>query len=46
MTMRVVTKAIPEEIPGLIDEQLTEAAEILRMLGEPSRLRILLACLT
>lgn len=46
MTMCVVTKAIPEEIPGLIDEQLTEAAEILRMLGEPSRLRILLACLT
>jgi DNA-binding transcriptional ArsR family regulator len=45
MTIRIVTKAIPDEMPGLSDEQLAEAAEILRMLGEPSRLRILLACL-
>jgi DNA-binding transcriptional ArsR family regulator len=41
----MVTKVFPAEIPGLTDEQLAEAAEILRMLGEPSRLRILLACL-
>jgi ArsR family transcriptional regulator, lead/cadmium/zinc/bismuth-responsive transcriptional repressor len=46
MQIRVVTKSIPDKIPALGDEQLVEAAEILRLLGEPSRLRILLACLT
>jgi DNA-binding transcriptional ArsR family regulator len=39
-------KPIPEEIPKLNDEQVAEVAEILRLLGEPSRLRILLACLS
>jgi len=45
MRTRIVTKAIPDEIPPLRDEQLVELAEILRLLGEPSRLRIVLACL-
>jgi DNA-binding transcriptional ArsR family regulator len=38
-------KLVPEELPPLRPEQVAEAAEILRLLGEPSRLRILLACL-
>lgn len=32
-------------MPLLEDEQITELAELLRLLGEPTRLRILLACL-
>ena len=39
-------KPMPEVIPKLNDEQVAEVAEILRLLGEASRLRILLACLT
>ena len=38
-------KLLPEELPSLRPEQVVEVAEILRLLGEPSRLRILLACL-
>jgi DNA-binding transcriptional ArsR family regulator len=38
-------KPTPDTIPTLADEQIAEAAEILRLMGEPSRLRILLACL-
>ncbi|TXH38869.1 MAG: ArsR family transcriptional regulator [Rhodospirillaceae bacterium] len=38
-------KPIPEAIPKLNDDQIAEVAEILRLLGEASRLRILLACL-
>lgn len=38
-------KLIPEELPPLSQEQVAEVADILRLLGEPSRLRILLACL-
>lgn len=38
-------KLLPEELPPLRPEQVVEVAEILRLLGEPSRLRILLACL-
>ena len=45
MQTRVVTKAIPETIPALSDEEIAEVAEILRLLGEASRLRVLLACL-
>ena len=45
MRTRVVTKTLPATVPALNDEQVVEIAEILRMLGEPSRLRILLACL-
>jgi ArsR family transcriptional regulator, lead/cadmium/zinc/bismuth-responsive transcriptional repressor len=38
-------KPLPYAIPNLGDEQIAEISEILRLLGEPSRLRILLACL-
>jgi len=38
-------KIVPEELPPLRPEQVAEVAEVLRLLGEPSRLRILLACL-
>jgi ArsR family transcriptional regulator len=38
-------KPPPYVIPDLDDDQIVEIAEILRLLGEPSRLRILLACL-
>lgn len=38
-------KLVPEELPPLKPEQIAEVADILRLLGEPSRLRILLACL-
>jgi ArsR family transcriptional regulator, lead/cadmium/zinc/bismuth-responsive transcriptional repressor len=32
-------------LPELEDRQIAELAELLRLLGEPTRLRILLACL-
>ncbi|MEQ9641424.1 MAG: metalloregulator ArsR/SmtB family transcription factor [Alphaproteobacteria bacterium] len=38
-------KQVIESVPDLADAQIIEAAEILRMMGEPTRLRILLACL-
>lgn len=38
-------KLVPEELPPLKPEQIAKVADILRLLGEPSRLRILLACL-
>ena len=38
-------KQAPYVIPDLDGDQVLEVAEILRLLGEPSRLRILLACL-
>ncbi len=38
-------KLVPEALPSLRPEQIAEVAEILRLLGEPSRLRVLLACL-
>lgn len=36
---------IPVELGPLSDEQVIELTEVLRLLGEPARLRILLACL-
>jgi len=39
-------KPFPYLIPDLSGDQIAETAEILRLLGEPSRLRILLACLS
>lgn len=33
------------DVPRLDDEQLVEVANILRLMGDPTRLRILLACL-
>jgi DNA-binding transcriptional ArsR family regulator len=38
-------KLVPEELPALNPEQIAEVADVLRLLGEPSRLRILFACL-
>jgi ArsR family transcriptional regulator len=38
-------RLVPEELPPLNPKQIVEVADILRLLGEPSRLRILLACL-
>jgi DNA-binding transcriptional ArsR family regulator len=38
-------KPILESLPVLTPEQIVEVAEILRLLGEPSRLRVMLACL-
>ena len=45
MKTRVVTKIVAVAIPELNGEQVAEVSEVLRLLGEPSRLRILLACL-
>lgn len=38
-------KEVPRAVAALDPGQLAEVAEILRLMGEPSRLRILLACL-
>ena len=46
MQTRVVTKTIPDNVPALSDAAIVEIAEILNLLGEASRLRILLACLS
>lgn len=45
MRKRVVTKIVPNRIPRLRDAQVAELADVLRLLGEASRLRILLACI-
>jgi ArsR family transcriptional regulator, lead/cadmium/zinc/bismuth-responsive transcriptional repressor len=46
MNQRVVTKVIPSALGPLSDEQISELAELLRLLGEPTRLRVLFACLS
>jgi ArsR family transcriptional regulator, lead/cadmium/zinc/bismuth-responsive transcriptional repressor len=46
MNLGVVTKAIPSVLGPLTDEQVVELAELLRLLSEPTRLRVLLACLS
>lgn len=46
MRAHVSTKTPPAGIPELDDEQIAELAELLRLLGEPTRLRVLLACLS
>ena len=45
MRVHVATKPAPALLPELTDGQTAELAELLRLLGEPTRLRILLACL-
>jgi DNA-binding transcriptional ArsR family regulator len=37
--------AVPDAIPPVGEDEIAAAAEILRLMGEPSRLRIPLACL-
>ncbi len=46
MNWRVITKAIPSVLGPVTDEQVAELAELLRLLAEPTRLRVLLACLS
>ena len=41
----ISTTPVPPSLPELANEQIAELAELLRLLGEPTRLRILLACL-
>ena len=45
MRAYIATKASPPPLPELEEHQIGELAELLRLLGEPTRLRILLACL-
>ena len=45
MRVHVATKPAPPLLLELTDGQTAELAELLRLLGEPTRLRILLACL-
>lgn len=45
MRAHIATKPLPPPLPELEDQQIAELAELLRMLGEPTRLRVLLACL-
>ena len=44
MRAQIATKP-PSPLPELADQQIADLAELLRLLGEPTRLRILLACL-
>jgi ArsR family transcriptional regulator, lead/cadmium/zinc/bismuth-responsive transcriptional repressor len=44
MRAQIATKP-PFPLPELADQQIADLAELLRLLGEPTRLRILLACL-
>jgi ArsR family transcriptional regulator, lead/cadmium/zinc/bismuth-responsive transcriptional repressor len=44
MQTHVVIKTLAE-VPALDDDQLVEVADVLRLMGEPTRLRILLTCL-
>ena len=44
MKTHVVIKTLAE-VPALDDDQLVEVADVLRLMGDPTRLRILLACL-
>ena len=46
MRVHVATKPAPPLLLELTDGQTAELAELLRLLGEPTRLRNLLACLT
>jgi ArsR family transcriptional regulator, lead/cadmium/zinc/bismuth-responsive transcriptional repressor len=45
MRAHIATKPLPPPLPELEDKEIAELAELLRLLGEPTRLRILLACL-
>ena len=45
MRAHIATMPVPTPLPELADGQIAELADILRTLGEPTRLRILLACL-
>ena len=42
----IITKAIASVLSPLTGEQVVELADLLRLLSEPTRLRVLLACLS
>jgi len=42
----IITKAIASVLSPLTGEQVVEMADLLRLLSEPTRLRVLLACLS
>ncbi len=46
MSERVITKVVPSALAPLSDAEIIELAELLRLLSEPARLRILLACIS
>lgn len=43
--MSVVRKLIPRKLPALDGDATAQLADLFRLLGDPSRLRIVLACL-
>ena len=45
MIMRIVPKMPVTPIPALSDDEAARLADMFRLLGDPSRLKILLACL-
>ena len=45
MRANIAVRLTPDWLPDLDEEQVVELAELLRLLGEPTRLRVLLACL-
>ena len=45
MNPHVVTKVLPSTLAPLSDAEVIELADLLRLLSQPTRLRILLACL-
>lgn len=45
MNLRLVHKRKPAPIPKVSDEDAVRLADMFRLLGDPSRLRILLACI-
>ena len=45
MRAHIATMPVPTPLPKLADGQIAELADLLRTLGEPTRLRILFACL-
>ena len=46
MNQRIIKKAIPSVLSPLTGEQVVELADLLRLLSEPTRLRVLLACVS
>lgn len=45
MITRLTPKRTPAAVPALNDDEAARLADMFRLLGDPSRLKILLACL-
>lgn len=45
MITRLVRKPVPAALPSIGEDESARLADMFRLLGDPSRLRILLACL-